>query len=480
MSLARALAVTIVLTLILGLVAYGQTIVSERLAKYAGKTATKTADKQVNQYADLFRDLSLKIPVIAATIMAPIMVARALTSRRRLLGTIKVEDLNKHLLLFGPTGSGKTSTALRAVELALKEGVSVEVLDWKGEYIDKIRGATVVRKMRLLEPPKEVDVETHTMVVVDILKDVLELTEPMAYMLFEEISRMYEEGEQSFKALLERLKKRRAVALANRYQAEANIAEGLIRRILPLTLDEERRAVNLDGDGRVVIYDLSELPTYHLKTLYSQIIMWRIYNEALKNKSNTLRKLVIMEEAQNYVRPRRMEAQPSIAERIVNELRAYGYGCILISTNPQYLLHLSRNCGVVSIGYQALPEMITNLLSYYRYTDVKRLIKTTSKTYTYIYYNGRLYVKNPPKPYKYIIDLNAEARVVEVEERPPETVPQVLRVEEEVEVPEEPALKAEGGVEVEEAPEVAAPVRPSGLDDPGWGIQHNDTSLRCV
>jgi len=63
------------------------------------------------------------------------------------------KDFQRHVLIFGPTGSGKTSTALKAVENSLRKGIPVEILDWKGEYATKFRGATVIRKVKLLEPP---------------------------------------------------------------------------------------------------------------------------------------------------------------------------------------------------------------------------------------------------------------------------------------------------------------------------------------
>jgi hypothetical protein len=86
-------------------------------------------------------------------------------------------------LVFGPTGSGKTSTAIRAIELALKRGSERIIIDWKGEYSGYFNGATTIRKIDLPRP-EYVDYETHSLVVVDILRDVLELSDPMAYNVY--------------------------------------------------------------------------------------------------------------------------------------------------------------------------------------------------------------------------------------------------------------------------------------------------------
>ena len=432
--LIRGLAVFICIILLIYTAYWGVNQMRLRIAKLTGR--------RVEEVKPPIPTIPIELVTYAAVLgfaaVGGFMAVSALRSRGRLFGVVKVEDFQRHVLIFGPTGSGKTSTALKAVENSLRKGIPVEILDWKGEYATKFRGATVIRKVKLLEPPDWGNVQSHVLVVIDILRDVLDLSEPMSYMLYEELTKMYEQRSASFNVLLEQLKYRRATALAQRFMAEANIAEALIRRILPLVLDEAREAENLKGSDLVRIYDLSQLPTYQLKTLYAEIILWRLYNEALKagGGSLSLRKLIIAEESQNYVRPRRPERQPSIGERIVNELRAYGYGFTLIAPDPNQLpYHMTRDAGaVISIGYQGLPRVVAELLSYYRYADIKRLLKTTNRPRTYIYYNGRLFIRGLPRPYKSTIDLGVEAvpeRAVteEVEERPMER-PLVLEEEE--------------------------------------------------
>ena len=385
---------------------YGLTQLQYKVARLRGEEAEGAGQAYQPPYQ--------LIQVAAAASIAaaiPAILWKIYCERARLLGVIKPRDFNRHLLLFGPTGSGKTSTAVRAAVLALKKDVDVVIIDWKGEYGGYFKGATIVRKINLLEPPDWGNAGLHAMIVTDILRDVLELTEPMCFALYEELSRMYEEGAASFTRLLELLKIRRGSMIAMRNHAEARIAEGLIRRILPLVLDEAREAKNVRGSGRVVIYDLSQLPTHQLRSLYAEIILWRLYSEARANGATPqLRRLIVAEESQNYVRPRRLEQPPSIGERIVNELRAYGYGFLLISPDPYQLpLHMCRDvAAIISIGYQALPEVILDILTLYRYADVKRLIRTASRPRTYIYYDGRLHIRGLPRPYLKVMDLGAE------------------------------------------------------------------------
>jgi hypothetical protein len=401
--------------------------------KFLGKKAEEPSTLQKIQST-----MQSWLPILAAwsaaasvLIAASMMAYRLYIARTRLLGVVKPRDFVKHILVFGPTGSGKTSTSMKAVELALRNGSEAVIIDWKGEYASYFNGATITRKTELLKP--DTDYEVYSLIIVDMLRDILELSEPMAYMLYDELMKGYKVyGDLlTFSKLIKSLEVRRASAIASRSYAEANIAEALIRRLYLLAIDEGRSVVNIHGSRRVVIYDLSDIPTYQLKCLYAEIILWRLYNSMKSSRSPAkkpkLEKLLVAEESQNYVRPRRAERAPSIGERVINELRAYGCGVLMICPDPTQLpSHMARDAGaVISIGYQGLPEVVAELLSFYRYADIKKLIKTTGRVRTYIYYNGRLYVKGVPKPFKKLIDLGvstreevAAAEGVEAEEGP--------------------------------------------------------------
>lgn len=360
------------------------------------------------------------VAAYGAATLAPLASAallwRAFVERGRLLGVVRYRDFVRHLLVFGPTGSGKTTVAKKALIMSLRHGSRVVVLDWKGEYVGFVKGATVIRKMEVFTPADWEGYEQHAMAVVDILSDVLDLTEPQSFTLYNALVELYElrKGQRvTATDVMNHIGGLRDRALTQRNVMQANICEALMRRILPLTFDDRRRASNTRGSESVVIYDLSCLPTYHLKSLYGLIILWRLYREAARSPAAqpSLRSLVIVEESQNFVRPRRAERPPGIGERVVNELRSYGYGVLMLSPDPTQLpWHLARDAGaVISIGYQGLPEFLSDLLSFYRYADAKRLIRVVSKPRAYVFSNSRLHVKELPKPVKGTVDLGVEA-----------------------------------------------------------------------
>jgi hypothetical protein len=402
--LKRMLVTAFLVILLIAVMAYGINYATTRMLEKLGRKPQEAPASSIQTALNTWAPRIVAWGAAAALLAgAAATMYKVYVSRTRLLEAVKPADMTRHILLFGPTGSGKTSTAMRAVELALRRGADVVIVDWKGEYGGYFRGATIVRKLDLLKP--DADHETYALVLTDILRDVLELTEPMAYMLYDELVRGYRTyGDGlTFSKLIKSLEARRVAALSSRAYAEANIAEGLIRRLYLLALDERRATTNTIGSDAVTIYDLSALPIYQLRCIYAQIILWRMYNETRSSRVPARRprltRLLVLEEAQNYVRPRRPERVPGIGERIVNELRAYGVGALIISPDPTQLpYHMARDAGaVISIGYQGLPEVVAELLSFYRYSDVKRLIKTTGRMRTYIYYDGRLYVRGRPR-----------------------------------------------------------------------------------
>jgi hypothetical protein len=99
------------------------------------------------------------------------------------------------------------------------------------------------------------------------------------------------------------------------------------RRLLPLTLIGENPTMELNAhlifDETSKSIDLSKM-NVELRKLISLILLYYLYN-------NPSECLLVIEEAQNIIVPRRAEQPPSIAEMIVAELRRFNVGIILIA-----------------------------------------------------------------------------------------------------------------------------------------------------
>jgi hypothetical protein len=128
-------------------------------------------------------------------------------------------------------------------------------------------------------------------------------------------------------------------------------------------------------DGNSKIIDLSKMNA-ELRKLISLILLHYLYN-------NPKECLLILEEAQNIIIPRRAEQPPSIAEMIVAELRRFNVGIILIAHHYNDLPNAILNdaYAIVSLSKKSHPFRIeeeklqkkTKLLFYENGSKIKAL-----------------------------------------------------------------------------------------------------------
>ncbi|MEM2179092.1 MAG: hypothetical protein QW272_09770 [Candidatus Methanomethylicaceae archaeon] len=150
------------------------------------------------------------------------------------------------------------------------------------------------------------------------------------------------------------------------------------RRLLPLTLISENPKIELNPahifDGSSKAIDLSKLNP-ELRKLISLILLHYLYN-------NPNECLLVIEEAQNIITPRRIEEPPSIAEMIVAELRRHNVGVIMIAHNPDDLPRSIINdaYAIVSLSKKSMPFKVEdkklqkkNKLLFYNGAKVKAL-----------------------------------------------------------------------------------------------------------
>jgi hypothetical protein len=353
---------------------------------------------------------------IAVVIVIAVIAVRMVIRATRILGVIPLKDVQRHLLLLGPTGAGKTTIAKDVIRRAVGKGVKVTILDWKGEYVDYIRGATVIRKTNLWDVGGRSSAEKAVIALEmlrEVTRDIADVSSASATLLLKELARLYsEKGTPTTKDVVDRVDRFMQNALTERRLAEANMAAAILRRLYWLQIDEERTDENIHGSPDVVVYDLSSTGSNYLKTLYSLAILSRKYYEALRRgPMDRLAEVIVSEECQNYVRGRRFDDPPSIGERIVNELRSYGVGVLLITPDPvQIPWHMARDVGgLVAIGSQSLPDFIEQMRHRYGRRGWETLGKTNS---TYVLYRGKLTtVRLKPRPQKPITLKMVEAPI---------------------------------------------------------------------
>ncbi|MEM4306403.1 MAG: hypothetical protein QXD61_10575 [Candidatus Caldarchaeum sp.] len=250
----------------------------------------------------------------------------------------------------------------------------------------------------------------------EITRDIADVSSASSAVLLRELIKLYEKGVPKSSDVVNRLEEFFRTAMMERRLAEANMAAALLRRLQWLVIDEERSVVNLRGSEQVIIYDLSQLGSSYLKTMYAIAVLSKTYYEAMNGLTNSLTTLLVAEEAQNYIRARRPEDPPSTGERVVNELRAYGVGAVIVSPDLEQLpWHIAKDVGaVVSIGAESMPYTVKD--NALRTIDPRHTRRLLTGRKVYIHYNGRLKIVSPPKPPR-PIDLKVATVVEETESK---------------------------------------------------------------
>lgn len=288
---------------------------------------------------------------------------------RRIFGVIRLTDLFKHMVILGPTGSGKTTAAkkiLRKVRRLAPE-LPIYIIDYHGEYdeVESVRlGAGV-----LMNPfdPGDVDIKGYTIFLMNAFKDILQLSEPQTYLLYRALDEEYRsrgyvsrrdvggEGRSlippTVDDILLRLSRMQPIS---RFDYEITIA--LERRLLPLTL------VNTEAMPSISVselfsgskaFDLSELP-HEARKLCGLILLHHIYD-------NPKHCVLVLEESQHFVSPHRPEEPLTIGELMVGELRRHGVAILLIAHVPSQLPStlLTDAFSVLCLSPRCVPFFVT-------------------------------------------------------------------------------------------------------------------------
>jgi DNA segregation ATPase FtsK/SpoIIIE-like protein len=349
--------------------------------------------------------IMLLITTIAIVV---IVIINGILRSRKIFGIIPLTELNRHLVVLGPTGSGKTTVAKAIIAKVLADSpkTSLIIIDWKGEYT--LANATVIRKIPNVwnvpgDSPREKALMATEMIR-EMGKDVVEITPASSLLLLKVLEEEYKKGIPTTEKIISILEKYATMAQREYRHAEANMYLALIRRLYLLTIDEERPAKNEEGDPQLVVYDLGGLPSVYLKTLYSNYVLMTIYRESISKamaKANALKMLLVAEESQNYIH-RRGPEPPSLAERLIYELRSFGVGVVLVCPDPELLpSSILKDVGtIVSTSPDTIPRFaLERYLFRASLEEAEDTLKKLKRAKMIIYHNQRLYfLRRLPKP----------------------------------------------------------------------------------
>jgi len=261
---------------------------------------------------------------------------------------LSLEDMRRHTAIFGCTGAGKSTTAISLALRLATAGVPLLILDWHGEHsaiIERSGGKVfalgsqelgiTINPLALLSNR---DMATHIELASDTFTQTFQFTPPQSYMFREALKSSY--NSKLNPSLTDLINELSLLPIRSSWDHETRMA--LMRRLKHFTEGSCGLAVNgPDSLPRAELFrgmvslDFSHLKDVNSRGILANLILKVIYDYAInRGEQARLKHALFIEEAQNVLPPRRMDAPQSIGERILAEVRKYGEGVVIISQFP--------------------------------------------------------------------------------------------------------------------------------------------------
>lgn len=296
---------------------------------------------------------------------------------------LTLDDINKHVLILGSTGLGKTTTSSILTLELIRHNIPVLIIDWHDEYFNlllKLGLSHNAVKVYNVNNPYPLDpfaaknsesLDEKISYIVDILESTLNLTPPQSYYLYEVLYEECKKGysEMSFNVLFEKLKSYNDI-IEGYSGREARFA--LLRKIRLLTIGQAKKLFKIQDSKNtklvrkpVTIIELGRIKNNTLRRTYTLFLLKELFSTYTeKGLSSNLKLAVVLDEFHNLI-----NNQPcNVLERLFSEIRKFGVGLIVVSQTvaglPNFVLRNANTKIIHSIKtFQDLKELI-NIIPY--------------------------------------------------------------------------------------------------------------------
>ncbi|MBO3799469.1 MAG: ATP-binding protein [Candidatus Brockarchaeota archaeon] len=264
---------------------------------------------------------------------------------------LKINMFEKHVAIYGSTGSGKTTTAKHIVRELARLGYSLMILDWHNEYrhlAEELNGRILGLgsfALDIINPIESSNVSEHVAMVTDIFDQIYNFTPSQSYMFREVLLQTLTEnmlGIKAYDPLVSFIDTLEKWSIKSFYENETKFA--LLRRLRPLVTGQNREIFcNRDKlisirdilEG-ITVFELGDIIEVDMRKLTSLFILALLYEFRLKNRDSK-RHFIVLEEAHNILPYRRRDSPQTIAEKLFLEMRKFNESLILISQFPSQI-----------------------------------------------------------------------------------------------------------------------------------------------
>jgi len=265
---------------------------------------------------------------------------------------INVDDLFRHSIIVGVTGSGKTNTNKVILSELHKKGYRFLLFDFHDEYNSNFLNLTNAIEFRFdggksinfLEPFEMTDFASHVSIITDVFDSVYSFSPSQLYVFREvlESSLTYAKINKSKITLREVVNNLESYEPKSFYENETKYS--LLRRLKPLCEGEGSKvfeAKNLIGINKIlennIVFKISDIKDSDIRRLFVSLTLACIYEYRFINGPDKIGHFISLEEAQNFVPYRNRTEKQSIYEKMFFEMRKYKEAFILIAQFPSQI-----------------------------------------------------------------------------------------------------------------------------------------------
>lgn len=263
-----------------------------------------------------------------------IVIGEVINSFPREVAKIYANDIFRHVLIAGATGSGKTRTAstiARRVSEVL--GLPVLVLDWHGEYSGLLANSALIRPIEMPMP-----IYSGRADDLDAISNILDLTQPQEFLL----EKLLSKGQRGALSIDSFIRAIEAYPEEASWMRETKIS--LLRKLGPLNRPHSAKFFEvkpagglaemlslIEAAGRPVVVRVSDIEDPDARKMYTGLLVKRAVDYFLENGKPLV---IVLEESQNYLSSSR---PMKLLLKMLREVRKYRIGLMIIAQSPSRL-----------------------------------------------------------------------------------------------------------------------------------------------